>query len=101
MTAPKWLDPKISMGNLLSILTVIVGLTGGYFTIVGNVSANSVEIQRQDRRIVAVEAKVDKLIAELQSDRLTQTTILTELRSDVRYLREGMDQIRRAAGVNQ
>lgn len=94
MTGPKWIDPKVSMGNLLTIGSVIVGLTIGYQTIVGNVGANSSELVRQDKRLIAVETKIDRLFGEMQNDRLAQTAILTELRADVRYLRESMDQIK-------
>lgn len=95
MTTPKWLDLKVSMGNILSILTIIMGLSAGWFTIVGDVTTNAREIDSLDRRISKSEQVIDKLSDNLQSDRLTLNTVLTQLQSDVRYMRDAIDELKK------
>jgi hypothetical protein len=96
---PDWIDLKISIGNLLTIGSVIIGLTIGWQTLAAGVQANAKDIIRLDAQVDLQSVRLEKTLAELQAYRITETNILTELRTDMRYLREAIDQLRTGATV--
>jgi len=98
---PDWIDVKISLGNILTIASVIVGLTTGWMTLASGVQQNSADILKIDGRVSAQADRLDRTITELQAYRLSEATLLTELRTDMRYLREAIDQIRASTGKGQ
>jgi TolA-binding protein len=91
---PEWIDLKISLGNILTIGSVIVGLTIGWQTLASGVQSNANDIQKLDTRVNNQNDRLDRTITELQTNRINETALLTELRTDMRYLREAIDQIR-------
>ena len=91
---PEWIDLKISLGNILTIGSVIIGLTVGWQTLASGVQTNATDIQKLDTRVNDQNGRLDKLMSELQTNRVNETALLTELRTDMRYLREAIDQIR-------
>ena len=94
MTRPDWIDFKISIGNILTIGSVVVGLSIGWQTLASGVQTNASDILKLDARVTTQGEKLERLIVELQAYRLSETTLLTELRTDMRYLREAIDQLR-------
>lgn len=94
MTRPDWIDFKISIGNILTIGSVVVGLSIGWQTLASGVQTNASDILKLDARVTTQGDKLERLIGELQAYRLSETTLLTELRTDMRYLREAIDQLR-------
>ena len=94
MTRPDWIDFKISIGNILTIGSVVVGLSIGWQTMASGVQTNASDILKLDARVTTQGDKLERLIGELQAYRLSETTLLTELRTDMRYLREAIDQLR-------
>jgi hypothetical protein len=93
---PEWIDLKISLGNIMTIGSVIIGLTIGWQTLASGVQINATDIQKLDVRVNDQGSRLDKLMTELQTNRINETALLTELRTDMRYLREAIDQIRNA-----
>ena len=91
---PEWIDLKISLGNILTIGSVIIGLTIGWQTLASGVQTNAADIQKLDTRVNDQGDRLDTLMTELQTNRINETALLTELRTDMRYLREAIDQIR-------
>ena len=91
---PEWIDLKISLGNILTIGSVIIGLTIGWQTLASGVQTNATDIQKLDTRVNDQGDRLDTLMTELQTNRINETALLTELRTDMRYLREAIDQIR-------
>ena len=91
---PEWIDLKISLGNILTIGSVIIGLTIGWQTLAAGVQSNTNDIQKLDTRVNDQGDRLDTLMTELQTNRINETALLTELRTDMRYLREAIDQIR-------
>jgi uncharacterized phage infection (PIP) family protein YhgE len=91
---PEWIDLKISLGNILTIGSVIIGLTIGWQTLASGVQTNATDIQKLDTRVSDQGDRLDTLMTELQTNRINETALLTELRTDMRYLREAIDQIR-------
>lgn len=101
MTKPDWIDFKISLGNILTIGSVVVGLTIGWQTLAAGVQSAASDIINLDARVKDQADRLDRTITELQAYRLSETSLLTELRTDMRYLREAIDQIRVSAGKGQ
>jgi hypothetical protein len=91
---PEWIDLKISLGNILTIGSVIIGLTIGWQTLASGVQTNATDIQKLDIKVADQGDRLDTLMTELQTNRINETALLTELRTDMRYLREAIDQIR-------
>jgi uncharacterized phage infection (PIP) family protein YhgE len=91
---PEWIDLKISLGNILTIGSVIIGLTIGWQTLASGVQTNATDIQKLDTKVNDQGDRLDTLMTELQTNRINETALLTELRTDMRYLREAIDQIR-------
>jgi hypothetical protein len=94
-------DPKISLGSVLSAGTVIFGLTAGWFTIVADVRANATTNTELERRVTALELRVETSLTQINeqigrirddaaSARVTQAEILTELRTTVAYLKDAV-----------
>lgn len=87
-------DYKISLGNVISVATIVIGLTVGWQTLASETDTNTRDIIQVNKRIDAIDASLQGVIREVQADRLSQTRILTELASDMRYLRTAVDEIR-------
>jgi hypothetical protein len=58
------------------------------------VQTNANDIVKLDTRVSDQDGRMDTLMSELQTNRINETALLTELRTDMRYLREAIDQIR-------
>lgn len=76
MTAPKWLDPKITVGNLLTLIGLISALVGGFINLKLDIaaSASAVQVGQIDTRVSVLEnssvtnrANRDKQIADIYS----------------------------------
>jgi hypothetical protein len=94
MTMPKWFEPKITLGAVLQIGVILATVITAWNTIVSDVRTNAGEISRLDTRVTAQEVKLERLLGDIQMDRLAQTSLLTEMRTDVRYLRAAVDEIK-------
>jgi hypothetical protein len=83
----------LSLGNVLTMATIIVGLAIGWQTIVGNVNTANGEVRRLDQRMDQFEGRFNTLLETLAKERVTQTQILTELSADLRYLRQSVEKV--------
>lgn len=90
-------DPKLSIGNVVTIAMLALSLAGGWFTLVGTMSANAKDIQNVTERVSAIEANITEMVRQLNAEKVDQTRILTQLQTDMSYTREAVDEIRRAA----
>jgi hypothetical protein len=91
----KWRG-DISLGQVITILTMLIGATIAWQTIVLRVEANANDIAALAARVDKQELVVQRALSEAQTDRLSQTEILTELRTDMRYLRSAIDTLSKA-----
>ena len=80
--------PDFSFGNILTIATLDIGLVIGWQTLVGEVKANTEDISALDERVTDQEKRFNAWVQNEQLERIRQTEILTELRTDLKYLRE-------------
>lgn len=90
-------DPKFSIGNVVTVGLLIISLVGGWFTLTGNVTTNAREIVNVSSRVTELEKSVAALVRDLQSDKLDQTRILTQLQTDMSYTRAAVEDLRQAA----
>lgn len=90
---PQWIDLKISIGNILTIGSVIIGLTIGWQTLASGVQTNASDILKLDGKVNDQGDRMDKMMTDLQANRINETALLTELRTDMRYLREAVEKL--------
>ena len=85
------IEKKFNLGHLATILTVIVGLSMGWSALAGATADNTTQIVT----LRAVNSEQDKslqsLLALINADRLEQQKLLTEMRTDLRYLRRDVE----------
>ena len=90
---PQWIHLKISIGNILTIGSVIIGLTIGWQTLAAGVQTNASDILKLDGKVNDQGDRMDKMMTDLQANRINETALLTELRTDMRYLREAVEKL--------
>lgn len=86
--------PDLSFGNIITIVTVIVGLTVGWQVMAADVRSNRANIDTLDLRVTATERRLSDTLDRMSEERVQMTQILTELRADVRYLRLAVDELK-------
>ena len=96
----KW-RPEISFGQVITLATMLIGAAIAWQTIVLRVEANAKDIASLSVRVDKQEVVVQRALAEAQADRLSQTEILTELRTDIRYLRSAIDTLAKSERSGQ
>jgi hypothetical protein len=82
------LDRKISIGNIWTIGVVGVGLVAGWVQFGNNIESNAKDIRLVEIRVTALESNLQALLKEIGAERVTQTRILTEIQSDLKYIKE-------------
>ena len=73
---------ELSLGNALTIVTLIVGIAMGWQSV--NSRVDVVETTATELKL-----RVDKLAADRQDDR----NALTEIRTDLRYIRQSLERL--------
>lgn len=98
------LDPKVSLGHLIQIVTLIVVVTLAWGNADGRISANALETERSNAAITEVKAaslerdnKQDINISVLTRDYNAMALVLEGIRIDVGYLRRNVEDTKRAA----
>lgn len=82
-----WFDPKLSLGNVLTIMTVIGGLAYGYGTTqaaIGEIGGNQKRIEKRVDRLEAKDEMQSATIATLQREiiaRLVRLEVLIDKKS--------------------
>jgi hypothetical protein len=105
MTSPKWFDPKISVGNLLALLAMVIALLGAWFTrgfevdslradLLNKTTSLSEKISANSSGVQDLRATVNANERDRQSDRFNQVQVMTKLQADMAYIREAVDELR-------
>lgn len=81
-------DRKVSIGNLWTIGVVAVGLIYGWAQFGNDIHANARDLRSVEQRITILENNFQGLLRELATERVTMTRILTEIQTDIRYIKE-------------
>ena len=85
-------NTEVSITGLITILTLIVSLAGGWALLSTNVKSNA-------DRIAALELRTSKAADDDRTAQLELVKTLTELQTDVRYLRQAVDTFTKQQGV--
>lgn len=99
MTLPKWFDPKITFGNLLTILAML----GAIFAFAQGYGALAKQVEQNTGSIAAINGttipdlgrRLEALDDATTADRLFVRETLAEVRTDVNYLRRAEEGRRR------
>lgn len=82
---------ELSLGNLITILILIVTLAGGW-------SAMASDTAALKKRMDTVEVKVETIRNNSSDEKAKIAASLAALQTDVGYLRKAMDELRAAQG---
>lgn len=112
-------ENKITMGNIIQIIMIVVSMVGGGYYIVGTTSANTSGILRLQEaikpieslniRLTVVESRAETadkrqseiitslgdLITAINNDRINASRTDAEIRRDVGYLRDWVEEQKR------
>lgn len=114
---PGWtFENKITTGNLLQIASLAVGIVAAWYVLVGNVAANTTDIatlqkailpldsinirltvvesraETSDKRLTEVVNSVSDLVTAINQDRILSGRNDAEIRKDVGYLRDWVEE---------
>lgn len=81
-------DRKFSIGNVWTIGVVLVGIVVGWTTFGNDIQTNAKDTVALTARVTNLENNFHALLKQLGDERVTQTRILTEIQSDLKYLKE-------------
>jgi|GEM_PF-3634652 len=84
---------EFSLGNLLSIITIVASLFVAWKTLTGTVEANSKEIGHLDARLSRLEDQFELAMTKITDERVEQTKRLSEIGTDLRLLRQAVDRL--------
>ena len=95
------IEKTFNLGHLITIITVIVGLSIGWQAIAGQTADNTAEITAVKAENRQQDQALTALLAAINADRLEQQKLLTEMRVDIRYLRRAVETEKRESGTDQ
>ncbi len=90
-------DAKISLGHILTVGTVIVGIIMSWSNLDNRVSANEKETLSVKAAALERDAKQDAAISELDKSYNAMNLTLEGIRVDVGYLRRNVEETKRTA----
>lgn len=93
MTLPRWIEPKISLGNILTIIAMI-GAMMGFAQAYGGMLQ---KVDQHDLDIVVLRQDASALKEQVQEDRLYARETLAEMKTDIGYIRRYVEEERRTA----
>lgn len=75
--ASRWFDPKLSIGNVITIAVVLVGLVGSWYQLRADLAMQASDIKREAGERARIEARLGKLEGERDDtrDRLTRIEV--------------------------
>lgn len=85
----------VNLGHLLTIATIIVGLSAGWQALNGRVEALERNDDRQDRQLAELTQAIKEMLNGVQSDRLENGKAIAEIRVDVGYVRRWVEDVKR------
>lgn len=82
----------VSLGNMISVATIIVSITAGWVALQSQSEAQADRLTKLETRVSGAENRAELSAREAQTERVRLTEILSELRTDIRYLRRAVEQ---------
>lgn len=106
---PRWtFENKITLGNLIQIGFILAGAFAAYYGITSSLAKAEVDNQAQDRAIAGITERLNSkdvadtaLLAAVNSDRVTLAAKLSEMATDIRYLRRERENEKRLEGASE
>lgn len=101
MTLPKWIEPRISLGTIATLVAMFATLWGAaaaYGALEGRVVNNSADIAAVKASLATQIRDAADLLRDINSDRVELGKALSELKTDVGYLRRWVEDIKREGG---
>lgn len=100
---PKWtFEPKITLGNVLTILSILItvfGATLAFGGVLKQVEETTSAVSTITVRLNAKDAADAALLAALNQDRIAMAGRLSEMATDIRYLRRSAEAEKRGEAV--
>lgn len=93
MTLPSWIEPKISLGNILTILAMIGAMMGFAQAYGGLVES----VDQHDLAITEIKQDAANLRTQVADDRSYARETLAEVKVDVGYIRRYVEEERRSS----
>ena len=98
---PRWtFEPKITLGNVLTILSILItvfGATLAFGGVLKQVEETTAAVTTITGRLDAKDAADAALLAALNQDRVNLAGKLSEMATDIRYLRREREAEKREA----
>lgn len=66
MTTPTWFDPKLSIGNVLTIATLVIAAVAGWFSFEARLSAAAADVTRLEASAAIEMARFDRELEKLE-----------------------------------
>ncbi len=88
-------DPQVSLGSLITTMTLVAGIALGWQSLAASVAVNQQDIARVAAATANNAQRLDSLNKEELDRRVQLTKMLAELQTDLRYLRAAVDDIKR------
>lgn len=101
MTLPKWIEPRISLGTIATLVAMFATLWGAaaaYGALENRVVSNSADIAAVKASLATQIRDAADLLRDINSDRVELGKALSELKTDVGYLRRWVEDIKREGG---
>ena len=95
------IEKKFSLGHIVTIVTMIIGLTVGWQALAGQTAGNTAEITAVKAENRQQDEALASMLAIINAERLEQQKLLTEMRVDIRYLRRAVENEKREAAVDE
>lgn len=73
-----WFKGQITLGNLVSVGTIIIGLTGFYFNTSNSIDAQAKTISKIEQKITEAEKKDEKQQQSVIAERVTLRSEMTQ-----------------------
>lgn len=98
MALPRWIDPKISLGNILTIIAMlgtVVAAAQSYGAVVQRVEQHDTDITTLRQVSVEIKADATALTKLFSDERLNTATTLAEMKTDIGYIRRYVEDEKR------
>lgn len=98
MTLPKWIEPRISLGTiatLVAVLATIWGAATAYGSLETRVAVTAAELTSVKASMSEQVNAAAALLRDINADRVDLGKTMAELKTDVSYLRKWVEEIKR------
>lgn len=91
----------ISLGNVLTIGAMVVAVAMGWQAINSAVAEMDRKIGRVEQKTEKIENDAERLRDKVETRELATQSAVTEIKTDLRYVRQSLDNIARNLGAPQ